>query len=241
MHDLHTATKRPNDQRPTPATYLRDRDRCTEAPVYLEVEVPYTFACVHAFHICVCACVCVMKSPPADERQPTLLALLLLCDELSYTVHIRYVCMYLYDRYGGVRGRGGEGRGERESSEGERTFGYLVFCFLIFDFLLLFFVSRHHFFFIVGDIYHVLFKVRCRFIRAFIRYLTTLVLVPLRYVTSLRDYILSTGVSPSSCMPLFSTIRAASYMAISAIFFSRLSAYMTLNVFAFLLLRSIAS
>lgn len=152
--------------------------------------------------------------------------------------------MYVpYDRYGGVRGRGGEGRGEREgqvkSSEGERTnkgLGYLIF-----DFFFLFSDSRYHFFFIVSDIYHVLVKVRCRFIRAFIRYLTTLVLVLLRYVTSLRNYILSTGVSPSSCMPLFSTIRAASYMAISAIFFSRLSAYMTLNVFAFLLLRSIAS
>lgn len=153
--------------------------------------------------------------------------------------------MYVpYDRYGGVRGRGGgERRGEREgqakSSEGERTFGYLIF--LIFDFFFLVFISRYHFSLIVSDIYHVLSKVRCRFIRAFIRYLTTLVLVLLRYATSLRDYILSTGVSPSSCMPLFSTIRAASYMAISAIFFSRLSAYMTLNVFAFLLLRSIAS
>lgn len=83
-----------NDQ--TPATYLRDRDRCIEAPVYLELEVPYTFACVLAFHLCVRVCVCVyVWSPPADERQPTLLALLLLCDELSYTVHIRYVCMYL--------------------------------------------------------------------------------------------------------------------------------------------------
>lgn len=151
--------------------------------------------------------------------------------------------MYLMiTRYGGVRGRGGEGeRRKRELGGGtnERTFGYLYF--LVFDFFLYFFVSRYHFSFIVSDIYHVLFKVRCRFIRAFIRYLTTLVLVLLRYVTSLRDYILSTGVSPSSCMPLFSTIRAASYMAISAIFFSRLSAYMTLNVFAFLLLRSIAS
>lgn len=146
--------------------------------------------------------------------------------------------MYLMiDRYGGVRGRGGEGRGERERARrGNERLGIL---FLIF---FLFFVSRHHFSFIVSDIYHVLFKVRCRFIRAFIRYLTTLVLVLLLHnATSLRDYILSTGVSPSSCMPLFSTIRAASYMAISAIFFSRLSAYMTLNVFAFLLLRSIAS
>lgn len=151
--------------------------------------------------------------------------------------------MYLMiTRYGGVRGRGGEGRGERErarrGNERTKVWGIL---FLIFDFFL-FFVSRHHFFFIVSDIYHVLLsKVQCRFIRAFIRYLTTSILVLLRYVTSLRDYILSTGVSPSSCMPLFSTIRAASYMAISAIFFSRLSAYMTLNVFAFLLLRSIAS
>lgn len=41
--------------------------------------------------------------------------------------------MYVpYDRYGGVRGRGGEGRGERESSEGERTnkgLGILFFDF----------------------------------------------------------------------------------------------------------------
>lgn len=59
-----------------------------------------------------------MSSPPADERQPTLLALLLLCDELSYIVHIRHVCMYVsYDRYGGVRGRGGEGRGEEKERD----------------------------------------------------------------------------------------------------------------------------
>lgn len=101
-----------------------------------------------------------MKSPPADERQPTLLALLLLCDELSYTVHIRYLGMYVpYDRYGGVRGRGGEGeRGEekeraRRGNEGTKVW---VSYFLIFDFFLSFFVSRYHFSFIVSDIYNVL-------------------------------------------------------------------------------------
>lgn len=137
---------------------------CTEAPIYFDhtlgtyisrgrSTVPgiLLLACL----LSICVCVCVMKSPPADERQPTLLALLLLCDELSYIVHIRYVP---YDRYGGVRGRGAEGRGERESSEGGRTnkrrFGYLIF--LIFVFCFLFFVSRCYFFFIVSDIYHVL-------------------------------------------------------------------------------------
>lgn len=58
--------------------------------------------------------------------------------------------MYVpYDRYGGVRGRGGEGRGEERRELGggtnERRFG--VSYFLIFDFFsLFFFVSRHHFF-----------------------------------------------------------------------------------------------
>lgn len=57
--------------------------------------------------------------------------------------------MYVpYDRYGGVRGRGGE---EKESSEGERTNKGLGILFLIFDFFL-FFVSRHHFFLSVTSI-----------------------------------------------------------------------------------------
>lgn len=59
--------------------------------------------------------------------------------------------------------------------------------------------------------------------------------------TPARLYIRSTGDNPSSVIPLFSTILAASYIAINATFFSGLSAYITLNVLAFLLLRSIAS
>lgn len=56
-----------------------------------------------------------------------------------------------------------------------------------------------------------------------------------------RFYILSTGVRPSSFMPLASTCLALSYRPMSATFFSGLSAYMTLMVFAFLLLVSLAS
>ena len=54
-------------------------------------------------------------------------------------------------------------------------------------------------------------------------------------------YILSTGVRPSSFIPLDSTTLALSYKPISATFFSGLSAYMTLMVFAFLLAVSLAS
>lgn len=56
-----------------------------------------------------------------------------------------------------------------------------------------------------------------------------------------RFYILSTGVRPSSFMPLASTCLALSYRPMSATFFSGLSAYTTLIVFAFLLLVSLAS
>lgn len=56
-----------------------------------------------------------------------------------------------------------------------------------------------------------------------------------------RFYILSTGVRPNSFMPLLSTTLALSYNAISATFFSSLSAYITLIVFAFLFAVSFAS
>lgn len=71
-------------------------------------------------------------------------------------------------------------------------------------------------------------------------YMNSLAETPDRCV-SVLFYILCTGERPSNCMPLLSTILAASYIAIRATFFSGLSAYMTLSVLALLLFLSIAS